>query len=399
VDPNLVAMLGTLAGERALAAAHELVDGGPLAAASALRARGIEPALAAAALTQAELRRRAVRKFGAASAGMFFTRHGLEQATRGLVAQRRAARLRGAGVTTIADLGCGIGADTIAFARAGIRVYAVDTDPLAVAVAQANAAALGVSGLVSVSTMDAEEAPLAGIDAVFCDPARRTGTGRRIFDPSAYAPPWQFLLDLSGRFARTVFKLAPGIDRDLLPDAAEAQWVSVDGEVVEAAVWSAALAEVERRATVLRGDGTAAELTGTAHRYAPVGGVRRYLYDPDGAVLRAGLVAQFAATVDGGLADPTIGYVYSDRGDPTPFASRHEVLDVLRFSVKRLREALRVRRVGRVTIMKRGSAVDVERLRRDLRLCGDGETTVVLTRAAGSAVALLCRPVPDTDPT
>ena len=95
----------------------------PLAAAAALRARGIPAGLAAAALTQAELRRRAVGKFGPAAAGMFFTRAGLEQATRAVVADRRAARLRAAGVRTLADLGCGLGADAIAAARAGIRVY------------------------------------------------------------------------------------------------------------------------------------------------------------------------------------------------------------------------------------------------------------------------------------
>ena len=65
VDLELLAALRTPEGSTALAAAAEVAGGDPLAAASALRARGVAPGLAAAALTQAELRRRAAAKFGA----------------------------------------------------------------------------------------------------------------------------------------------------------------------------------------------------------------------------------------------------------------------------------------------------------------------------------------------
>jgi hypothetical protein len=164
----------------------------------------------------------------------------------------------------------------------------------------------------------------------------------------------------------------------------------VDGDVVEAAFWCGPLAEVPRRATVLSG-ARAAELTGSGDRAAPVGPVGGYLYDPDGAVLRAHLVAEFAATVDGVLADPTIGYVYAAGAVATPLARCLTVDAVLGWSLKRLRTELRSRGVGRVEILKRGSAVDVERLRRDLRLSGDHGAVVVLTRVAGAPTALICR--------
>ncbi|MGC9666667.1 THUMP-like domain-containing protein [Planosporangium sp. 12N6] len=391
MDTDQLATLRSVEGARALAAATEVADLDPLAAASALRSREIASDLAAAALTQAVLRRRAGTKFGADAAGMFFTRAGLEQATRAEVAARRAARLAASGARTVADLGCGVGADAIAFARAGLRVLAVDADPLTAAVASANLVALGLADRATVTAADARDVALDEVDAVFCDPARRTATGRRVFDPTDYSPPWDFVAGLARRVPRTVLKLAPGIDHALIPDGAEAQWVSVQGEVVEAAFWCGPLAEVPRRATVLRG-GQEHELTGSGEEQAPVGPVRRYLYDPDGAVVRAHLVAEFAATVRGTLADPTIAYVYADDPVPTPYGRCLEVLDALPFSVKRLRAALRARGVGRVTIAKRGSAVDIERLRRDLKLVGAGELTVVLTRVAGAPTALLCTP-------
>ncbi|HEV7900054.1 MAG TPA: class I SAM-dependent methyltransferase [Planosporangium sp.] len=391
MDLDRLAALLTPDGAGALAAAMDVADGDPLAASSALRAREIAPDLAATALTQAVLRRRAGAKFGADAAAMFFTRAGLEQATRAEVAARRAARLAASGTRTVADLGCGVGADTIAFARAGLRVLAVDADPLTAAVATASVVALGLADRVNVSALAAQEVALDGVDAVFCDPARRTVAGRRVFDPTDYSPPWDFVIGLTRRVPRTVLKLAPGIDHALIPPGAEAQWVSVRGEVVEAAFWCGPLAEVPRRATLLRG-GEVRELTGSGEESAPVGPVRRYLYDPDGAVVRAHLVAEFAATLGGTLADPTIAYVYADSPLPTPYGRCLEVLEVLPFSLKRLRSALRARGAGRVTIAKRGSAVDVERLRRDLRLSGDAELTVVLTRVAGAQTALLCTP-------
>jgi SAM-dependent methyltransferase len=396
VGLDRLAALRTPAGSAALAAAAGLAGRDPLTAAAALRTRGVPADLAASALTQAELRRRAVAKFGVDANGMFFTRSGLEQATRREVADRRARRLRQAGVTSLADLGCGLGADAIAAARAGIRVYAVEADPVTAAMAAANAEAAGVSDLVTVECADATAVDVGGTDAAFCDPARRrSGTGQRVFDPAAFAPPWDFVLALARRVPRTVIKVAPGIDHALIPSGAEAEWVSVDGDLVEATLWCGPLAEVERRATVLRKEGPsviASGLSGTGAARAAVGRLGRFLYDPDPAVVRAHLVAEFAATVGGVLADPNIAYVHTDDPVPTRFGRCLAIEDALPFSLKRLRSVLRERGVGRVEILKRGSAIDVERLRRDLRLRGDRSATIVLTRVAGAPTVLIGHP-------
>jgi SAM-dependent methyltransferase len=388
VELEDVAALTSAVGLAALAAADQVADGDPLAAASALRAGGIEPRLTAAALTQAVLRRRARTKFGADADRLLFTRTGLEQATRAVVANRRAERLKAAGATRVADLGCGIGADTIAFARAGLAVVAVDRDPVSAAIAEHNVRTLGLAA--TVSTMDATATDLSDVDAVFCDPARRKGT-RRVFDPAAYEPPWDFVAALPQRVPRAVLKLAPGIDHALLPDGAEGEWVSVDGDVVEATVWCGPLAQTPRRATVIRGPGIAA-LEGTGQRQAPVKDVGRYLIDPDGAVVRSHLVAEFADQVDGHLADATIAYVYTGQPARTPFGRGYQVHGRLPIALKKLRAALRAEDVGSVTILKRGSALDVEQLRRDLRLSGTRPATIALTRIGGEPAALLLEP-------
>jgi hypothetical protein len=283
-----------------------------------------------------------------------------------------------------------VGADSIAFARAGLQVRAVDAARDSALIAAHNVAALGLADRVEVACADAVEVDLAGVDAVFCDPARRTGSGRRVFDPAAYSPPWDFVAGLPGRVPRTVLKLAPGIDHALLPPGAEGEWVSVDGDVVEATLWCGPLARVPRRASVLHG-GSWSELTGPADREATVGGLDRYLFDPDGAVVRSHLVAGLADLVGGRLADPTIAYVYGGAAARTPFARCYEVLDRLPIALKKLRAALRDLDVGTLTIVKRGSALDVEKLRRDLRLSGTSPAVLALTRVAGEPAALLLR--------
>ncbi|WP_306216161.1 class I SAM-dependent methyltransferase [Actinoplanes sp. RD1] len=385
---ELLAALRTPAGQDALAAAATVTGRDPLAAASSLRAKGVPADLAAAALTQADLRTRAAAKFGAAAAEMFFTRAGFEQATRAVVADRRAARLRAAGVTSLADLGCGLGSDALAAARQGIRVHAVDADPLTAAMAAANAEAAGLADLVAVECADATTVEVEKFDAVFADPARRRAGRGRVFDPNAWSPSWDFIAALPRRVENTVLKLAPGIDHALLPPGAEGEWVSVDGDLVEAAFWCGPLAEFARRASLLPADD---QLHGSGVESAPVGPVGGYLYDPDPAVVRSHLVAEFAATVGGRLGDPEIAYVYTDEPVVTPYGRRLEITDVMPFSLKRLRALLRERGVGRVEIRKRGSALEPAQLRRDLRLSGPAAANIVLTRVAGAPAVLLCR--------
>ena len=340
----------------------------------------------AAALTQTDLRRRGEAKFGPNAARMYFTPDGLEQATRLTVARHRAARLVAAGCATAIDLGCGIGGDLIAIAETGMTVAGVDLDPVRVAVARANLAALGLPGAVAVS--DATRVDHSGFSVAFADPARRTAKGRT-FSVDDWTPPWAFVQGLLERDA--CVKVAPGIPHELVPEGVEAEWVSDHGEVKEAALWSGSLASVRRRATVI-GEGGLATLTEDDDPGAGVREVGEFLYEPDGAVIRAGLVTAVASGVGGGLVDEHIAYVTGDQAFRTPFARGYRVREELPYREKQLRAALRERGIGRLTIKKRGVAVVPDELRKRLALSGDAEGTIVLTRVAGQGVCLLVEP-------
>ncbi len=276
------------------------------------------------------------------------------------VARHRAARLQAASAATLVDLGCGIGGDLVAASAAGLTAAGVDLDPVRVAVAEANLAALDLPGAVMVA--DATALDTSPFDVAFADPARRTGRGRT-FSPDGWTPPWSFVEELLRR--DSCVKVAPGIPHDLVPEGVEAEWVSDRGEVKEAALWSGRLASTTRRATVI-GHGGLATLTEEDDPGAGVRPVGDFLYEPDGAVIRAGLVTAVAAGVGGGLLDPHIAYVTGDEAFRTPFARGYRVLEPLPYREKQLKAALRERGIGTLTIKKRGVSVSPDELRQRL---------------------------------
>jgi hypothetical protein len=359
-----------------------------LAEATRLR-RTYDAALVSAALGQARLRQRAAAKFGPLDAGqMYFTPNGVEQATRTSVAAHRASRFQALGVRRLADLCGGIGGDAIELARAGIEVLAVDHDPLTCAVATANAAALGLSDRIEVRCADVAEVDTADFDAVFVDPARRTGRGRT-FDPEAYAPPLSWAVRAARTAPFAAVKVAPGIPHEAVPADAEAEWVSDRGDVKEAALWFGTNPGAVRATLLPSGAVLRAAESEEDPRVRPVG---RFLYEPDGAVIRAHLVAAVARELGGGLIDPTIAYVTADEPRPTPYATAYTISDVLPFNLKRLKALLREREVGTLTVNKRGSAVEPEEVRRRVKPQGPQAATVFLTRVAGAPSMLVGQP-------
>ncbi len=364
----------------ALAQAAAQPDPTSLAAASALR-RDHRPEHAAAALGQVALRRRAVSKFGAVAAELFFTAEGLEQATRAEVAAWRARCFVEAGVPAVVDLGCGLGADARAIAAAGLAVRAVDADPATAVLAQAN---LGSPVLCADAVAVAEELLAEGA-AVFLDPARRTGAGRT-WRVSDFSPPWDFAVGLlDGRFG--CIKAAPGLPYDAIPSWAGVTWVSDRRDLVEAAIWSTG----PRQAVLLPGE----ESLVVGVDRAPIGGLGRFLYEPDPAVIRSGAIGSLAAALDARRPAEGIGYLFADHHTPTVFAQAFEVLEAFGFDEKVLRSWVREQQIGVLEIKCRGVDVDPAVLRRQLKPRGSTAATLVLTPTRAGVRVLVVRRIQD----
>ena len=370
------------------------------AAVSRLRAAGHSADLVSAVVGQAHLRARAAAKFGPFAARMLFIRAGLEQATRLGVAARHAQRIRRAGLTSVADLGCGIGGDALAFAGAGLAVHAVDADEVTAALAAYNLAPFGDDATVRHATAeDALGEPVPG-QAIWMDPARRTSghSETRRVSADDYSPSLDWAFAVAAQ-RPTGIKLGPAHDRDALPADAETQWVSADGSVVELVVWSRELARegVRRSALVIRGE-RSHELTGPADAEdAPVRPLGAFLHEPDGAVIRARLIGDVARSLDAGMLDPRIAYLTSDAALTSPFVQSFRVRETLPITPKTINAALKTHGIGRIEIKKRGVDVDPAAFRRKLTLRGDAEATLILARFGDQRRAILADRVPVAD--
>jgi len=371
----------------AFAATLELAPADRLRAAEAVRPLG--PELGPLALEQAVLRRRALAKHPAGDR-LWWTAEALEQSSSHVVAAHRTERY--ADGARVLDLCCSVGGDLLALAALG-PATGVDLDEARLLLAAANAEELGLA--VSLVRADVTRLVLPGGADVFVDPARRSG-GRRLLDPRSAVPGLGLVLSWLPGLRSLGVKTAPGLDHEALPAGLEVELVSLRGEVKEAVLWGGEARRGARRSATLLPAG--AVLTDEPCPPPTVRPPGRFLLEPDGAVIRAHLVAQVAARVGGWLLDPTIAYLSADEAEPTPYGRWFEVLEVLPFGLRALRERLRAHDAGPLVVKKRGTAVLPEELRRRLHLTGSREVTVVLTRQAGRQVALIVRPVPAVRP-
>ena len=378
---RLLTPLGRQALEEAMARKPDEADFLP--AFQAL-ARRFPEEVARAAVDQAILRRKAASKFTSADQ-MYFTRVALEQSTAGAVARHRAQRF--AGSSLIFDLGCGIGGDSLALARMA-PVVAVDHRHLRLVLLAANAEVLDLKDRVMPLLMDINF-PAWRIPArasAFFDPDRRD-LRRRIRRVTSYRPSIEKVLAWLPDLHGLAVKVSPAVDRkDIAQYDCEVEFVSLHGELKEATLWFAGFRSTGSRATLLPGPHTLLRGDENPVRICSPGA---YLYEPDPAVLRAGLVRTLAHQLQAAQIDETIAYLTSDQLVDTPFARRFRVSEVLPFGLKRLRHRLRAMGVGRVTIKKRGSPVDVKDFARRLKLEGGDEAIVILTRAQSKPIMII----------
>jgi len=380
---------------------------------SSLRKR-FDMASTAALIEAAQARQRAAQQHKYTNASqMFFTRDGLEQSSGEAIANYRTKRFVDTmpAAAKIADLCCGIGGDTIALAR-HFDVTGFDLDQTRLQLARANAQVCGVQDkltvkLANVTSFDGlAECTVNGkssggqsttvkYDGVFFDPGRRDKSGKRIYDPERYSPPLSTIRNWLGKVSGTAIKVSPGIDYEQLRAAGldfEVEIISQAGEVKEAVLWLGAFKspDIARRATLL-GDNTISLNDKHGIPDLPVTAPRSYIHEPDGAIIRAGLVGLLGEPLAATKIDPDIAYLTGDKPSTDTRARSFAVLDSMPFNLKKLKARLQQLKCGRVVVKKRGSPLSPEELIKALSIKGDGqELTVILTHLNGTHSAIIC---------
>ena len=365
---------------------------------SKLRGKGHSAELVATVLTQLKLRRRAKAKFGEFAEGMFFTEEGLEQASRLKVASIHAGRFRSAGLKHIADLGCGIGAESLVFAGLDLDVSAYELDEVTAAIATYNLARFEN---VKVEQADVTKIGLDDFDGLFIDPARRdlkdskTSINKRKYDINDFSPSFDYVIEAASK-KPTIVKLGPGLDHKDIPDDAEAVWVSDDGDLVELTLYFGKVKrpDVKRAALLLTSTGTH-EITSTSTQRldAPLAELGKYIYEPDAAVIRSHLVGDLAIELGLNIFSNEIAYLSGDDPIVSPWLRGYEVIENLVFDRKKLKAYLREKKIGTLEIKKRGADITPEQLRRELDPKGPESATLIVTRVDGTHRVLIVKPL------
>lgn len=357
-----------------------------LASMSFLR-KHVDATHAAALFELAWVRQRATTKFTDGNR-LWFTREALEQASHERVAQARLIHIKPA--THIADICCGCGGDAMTFATVAPTI-AIDTDDTRIALANANLAQRNLHATCVVA--DATTYDIDGtVDVVFFDPGRRQH-GKRIFDADDYMPPLSLANQWRRAGRRIIIKCAPGIDYTQLPFAHPyaIDCVSLIGDMRETLIVLDASYQWQRQATVIT--------TTDVHRLTnqpdttqvPITAPLAYLYEPDSAVIRAGLVMHLAGHLNLSMLDPHIAYLTGTAVVETPFARCWQVIESLPFNERQLRQRLRQLNAGAITVKKRGSPIDSDALARRLSQLDGVPYVIVLTRVSGQHTALICQ--------
>jgi hypothetical protein len=288
----------------------------------------------------------------------------------------------------------------MALASLGIDVRSFELDEVTAAVATYNLAAFEN---VRVEIADVEQLDVSQFEALFFDPARRElhgpkkATTQRHFDPANYSPNYNFCIE-KAKTKPSGIKLGPGHDKKQIPEGTEAQWVSVDGDLVEMSLWFGKVARnnVARSALLIKGELkveiNSKDSTSGSAELAQLG---KYVYEPDNSLIRSGLIADFAEPEGLTLIAPDIAYLSSDTRINSPWLKGYEVIDDLVFDRKKLKAYVRENDIGILEIKKRGSDISPEVLRKQLAPKGAGAATLIVTRVGDAHRVLVTQPISD----
>jgi len=307
---------------------------------------------------------------------MFFTGEGLEQSTSEEVSLFKSQQyFKGA---ECVDLCCGIGGTTIGMARDTASVTAQDIDPVHLKMAEYNVRLYfpqsGCTFVRGDTTADIPEG-----DVYHFDPSRRKGT-KRAFDPEEYIPPLSTVDAILKKSPDVIVKVSP------LFNIGESEECSVDiisfrGEVKEILLCYGRFNTQGTRAVILP-EKMILEQNPQAEEQAG-SDVKRYMYDPDPAVVKGGLTGECAKELSLSVIAPGIRYMTSDEYTESPMVKAFEVLEVFPFSYRHVNRYFKRNSIGNISVKCKDSFIKTGSITKKLKPKGKGSAALFYIEREG----------------
>lgn len=268
-------------------------------------------------------------------------------ATPEIVAEYRAQRLK-CGI--IADLGCGIGFQALAFAKTCKKVYAVEIDKDKIESAKKNAEILGISNIEFI-TGDALSGKvlerLKDAEIVFCDPERLPEESKRSVEtirPDIH----ELLKKYSAVTENIAIEFPPQMAE--IPFDCEKEYLSVDGQLNRLTLYFNGLQKCGRSAVILPGKDKLCSAEEAALEETEKLG--EYLHEADPAVVKAGLSAELSQKTKTALyfSGKAVFFTGDGKINSPFFKNSFKVVDSCRQDEHEIIAALKKHKAGKVIL-------------------------------------------------
>ena len=366
--------------------------------------------LSSKALAQVDIQKSAYLKHGKIPEYILFTRQSLEQSTQWTVAQIHGHRYKKIKSGKIADLGCGVGIDSWAIAQNITHETKLTAYEL-----QAEEATLATHNLKKFSNVTVKNQNIfdinfkqAEFEAIYVDPARRKNN-KRILDPKQWTPPLDTVYEWLNYCPNIGIKIAPGTQYSHLHPDSETNWLSINGQLVEASMWFGKLKNhTGKTATVIN---TKQEKQPLILKYTFDNNATNcqtqidvtkiplqknlYITQIDPAILRANGLSYIAKEINGKLISENISYLISNQENQNTkiqnIIKQLKIIDYCQLKPKKIDQMLQTHDIGTIEIKKKGTDIIPDSFRKKIKLKGKNKATLILTRYQSKHIALLAQ--------
>jgi hypothetical protein len=221
---------------------------------------------------------------------LLYDSEGFRMSTPPLIAEYKAERLK---ADSIADLGAGIGIQSLNFALVSKRVVVVENNSERIEACRKNAGIMGLTNIefIASNALDKSTVEMIGdVEVVHSDPSRQKSADRWSFSDLSPNPMEILKLYKSDNVS---FDLPASMSPSLIPSTWELEYISLQGELKRLSVYLGGAKRFERSAITLPSKTRVVGDKDLTRKVEIVDRPSKWIYDLDGSLSNSDLVPEY----------------------------------------------------------------------------------------------------------